>query len=82
MPLPLNKKKQNAKSNIRQNRSKGTFRKNLTTFTIEVGLHPKDIDKILDLICKEVKEGCKDTKRCVEEFNKEREYLSGTLNVK
>ncbi len=56
--------------------------KNLTTFTIEVGLHPKDIDKILDLICKEVKEGCKDTKRCVEEFNKEREYLSETLNVK
>lgn len=55
--------------------------KNLTTFTIEVGLHPRDINKILDMICKEIKDGCADTKRCVEEFNKEREYLSGTLNL-
>ena len=55
--------------------------KNLTTFTIPIGLHPKDVDKILDLICKEVKEGCADTKRCVEEFNKEMDYLRGTLNV-
>jgi hypothetical protein len=47
--------------------------KNLTTFTIEVGLHTKDIDKILDIICKELMEGCSDTKRCIEAFNKERE---------
>ena len=56
--------------------------KNLTTFSIAVGLHPKDIDKILDIICKELKDNCTDTKRCIKNLNEEREYLSGTLNIK
>lgn len=55
--------------------------KNLTTFTIDVGLHPKDVEKIMDIICVQLKQGCADTKRCVEEFNKERDYLTLTLNL-
>ncbi len=55
--------------------------KNLTSFTVDVGLHPKDVEKILDIICEQLKQGCADTKRCVEEFNKERDYLTQTLNL-
>lgn len=55
--------------------------KNLTTFTIPIGLHPKDIDSILDMLCNQLKEGCEKTKSKIEIFNKEREYLRGTLNI-
>lgn len=56
--------------------------KNLTTFTIPVGLHPKDVDKILDLLCHELKDGCHQTKSTIDNLNRELEYIHGTLNVK
>jgi hypothetical protein len=52
---------------------KGHAAQNLTTFTIEVGLHPKDVDRIINIISKEITEGCTDTKRFINQFNKERE---------
>lgn len=46
-----------------------TAKKNETIFSIPVGLHPKDMEKIGDLILKELKENCSDTKRNIEEVN-------------
>lgn len=50
-------------------------KKNLTTFSIPIGLHPKDIDKIINVICKELDKGCKKTKTTIDSFNKELEYI-------
>ena len=56
--------------------------KNLSTFTIEVGLHPADVEKILTMIADELREGCQKTKATILKLNQEREYIQHTLNVK
>ena len=55
---------------------------NLTTFTIEIGLHPKDIDRILDILLDELLNRCEKTKKSIDSLNEELEYVTGTLNVR
>lgn len=54
---------------------------NLTTFTIEVGLHPKDIEIILCILSDKLLNGCEKTKKSINSINEELEYVTGTLNV-
>lgn len=56
--------------------------KNLTSFTIPIGLHPKDIDKIMDLIANELMNECEKTKASILSINQEWEYVQGTLNIR
>lgn len=49
----------------------GYATKNITTFTVPVGLHPTDVGKIIDLIINELNNGCQKTKKQVAELNKE-----------
>lgn len=56
--------------------------KNLTTFTIPVGLHPKDIESILEYMVSHLKNGCDKTKSSINVLNQELEYITRTLNIK
>jgi len=55
--------------------------KDLTTFSIPVGLHPKDIERILQLICDDLRENCDKTKSSIKCLNEELEYVYKTLNI-
>lgn len=52
-----------------------TSTKNETKFTINVGLHPKDSDRIIEIICNELNNGCEKTKAHIQEFNEELENI-------
>jgi len=55
---------------------------NKTTFSINVGLHPKDGEAIQDAIIKMLNEGCGKTKSFIGEMNALHKQIQGSLKHK
>lgn len=49
--------------------------KNKTAISIDVGLHPKDVDKLNDIIIDFLNNNAKDTLKCALEFNEDMKHL-------